>query len=152
MVKKEMLYEGKAKKAYLTDDPDVLLIEYKDDATAFNGLKKGSIANKGIVNNKMSNHMFKLLEKEGIETHYIEEISDRETLVKRVEIVLVEVIVRNLAAGSFTKRLGVPEGTELPVTVLEYSYKSDELGDPIINDYHIAAMQLATKEEMEENC
>jgi phosphoribosylaminoimidazole-succinocarboxamide synthase len=149
MEKKEMLYEGKAKKVYRTDDPDVLRIEYKDDATAFNGLKKGSIANKGVVNNKMSNHIFRLLEKQGIPTHLIQELSDRETDVKRVEIVPVEVIIRNIAAGSFTKRLGVEEGRELPVTVLEYSYKNDELGDPLINDYHIAALELATAEEME---
>ncbi|MFZ5974517.1 MAG: phosphoribosylaminoimidazolesuccinocarboxamide synthase [Bacillota bacterium] len=148
MDKKEMLYEGKAKKVYITDDPDVLRIEYKDDATAFNGLKKGSIANKGVVNNKMSNHIFRLLEKQGIPTHYVQELSERETDVKKVEIVPVEVIIRNIAAGSFTKRLGVEEGRELPVTVLEFCYKNDELGDPLINDYHIAALELATADEM----
>ena len=144
-----MLYEGKAKKVYRTEDPDVLRIAYKDDATAFDGKKKGSIANKGIVNNRMSNHIFRLLEARGIPTHYIKEISDRETLVKRVEIVPVEVIVRNIAAGSFSRRYGVEEGRELPVTVLEYSYKSDELGDPLINDCHIQALELATAEEMD---
>ena len=149
MNRNTMLYEGKAKKVYETDDPDVLRIEYKDDATAFNGQKKGSIANKGVVNNRMSNHIFRLLEARGVPTHYIEEISDRETYVKRVEIVPVEVIVRNIAAGSFSKRLGVEEGKDLPVTVLEYSYKNDELGDPLINDYHIAALELAAPEEMD---
>lgn len=149
MKQNEMLYEGKAKKVYATDDPGVLRIEYKDDATAFNGLKKGSIANKGVVNNRMSNHIFRILEERGIPTHYIKEISERETFVKRVDIVLVEVIVRNIAAGSFSKRLGVEEGKDLPLTVLEYSYKNDELGDPLINDYHIAALELATPEEMD---
>jgi len=148
MDRKELLYEGKAKKVYKTDDPGVLRVEYKDDATAFNGLKKGSIANKGIVNNRMTNHVFRLLEKAGIPTHYIKEISDRETDVKKVEIVPVEVIIRNIAAGSFSKRLGVEEGVELPVTVLEYCYKNDELGDPLINDYHIAALGLATEDEL----
>jgi phosphoribosylaminoimidazole-succinocarboxamide synthase len=148
MDRKELLYEGKAKKVYKTDDPGILRVEYKDDATAFNGLKKGSIANKGIVNNRMTNHIFRLLEKAGIPTHYIKEISDRETDVKKVEIVPVEVIVRNIAAGSFSKRLGVEEGAELPVTVLEYCYKNDELGDPLINDYHIAALRLATEDEL----
>jgi len=148
MDRKELLYEGKAKKVYKTDDPGILRVEYKDDATAFNGLKKGSIANKGIVNNRVTNHIFRLLEKAGIPTHYIKEISDRETDVKKVEIVPVEVIVRNIAAGSFSKRLGVEEGAELPVTVLEYCYKNDELGDPLINDYHIAALRLATEDEL----
>jgi phosphoribosylaminoimidazole-succinocarboxamide synthase len=148
MDRKELLYEGKAKKVYKTDDPGVLRVEYKDDATAFNGLKKGSIANKGIVNNRMTNHVFRLLEKAGIPTHYIKEISERETDVKKVEIVPVEVIIRNIAAGSFSKRLGVEEGVELPVTVLEYCYKNDELGDPLINDYHIAALGLATEDEL----
>ncbi len=148
-VKKEQMYEGKAKKVFRTDDPNCLIVEYKDDATAFNGLKKGTIAGKGVINNKVSNHMFKMLEKQGIKTHYIEELSDRETLVKCVKIVPIEVIVRNIAAGSLSKRLGLPEGTKLASTVLEFSYKNDELGDPMINDYHIAAMKLATKEEMD---
>ena len=146
--KTEQLYEGKAKKVYATDNADYVIVDYKDDATAFNGLKKGTIVGKGVVNNKVSNHMFQMLEKEGIKTHFVEEISDRETIVKRVEIVPVEVIVRNIAAGSISKRLGLPEGQKLGATVLEYSYKNDELGDPMINDYHIAALGLATKEEM----
>ncbi len=149
MKRLEQIYEGKAKKVFLTDNPDHVLVDYKDDATAFNGLKKGTIVGKGVVNNKVSNHMFRMLEQKGIPTHYVEEISERETIVKKVEIVQVEVIVRNIAAGSLSKRLGLPEGTKLPVTVLEYCYKSDELGDPMINDYHIAAMGLATKEEMD---
>lgn len=146
---KEMLYEGKAKKVFRTDDDNLYIVQYKDDATAFNGLKKGTIVGKGIVNNRMSNHMFRLLEKDGIPTHYVEELSERETLVKKVEIVPIEVIVRNIAAGSLSKRLGLPEGTKLHTTVLEYCYKDDELGDPMINDYHIAAIELATKEEMQ---
>ena len=150
MKKLEQLYEGKAKKVFATDDPNVVLVDYKDDATAFNGLKKGTIVGKGVVNNLVSNHLFKMLEKNGIPTHYIEEISDRETLVKKVHIVPLEVIVRNIAAGSLSKRLGLPEGTKLKQTVLEYCYKDDELGDPMVNDYHIAAMELATKEEMEQ--
>ncbi len=146
---KDMLYEGKAKKVFRTDDDNLYIVQYKDDATAFNGLKKGTIVGKGIVNNRMSNHMFRLLEKDGVPTHYVEELSERETLVKKVEIVPIEVIVRNIAAGSLSKRLGLPEGTKLHTTVLEYCYKDDELGDPMINDYHIAAMELATKEEMQ---
>lgn len=146
---KDMLYEGKAKKVFRTDDDNLYIVQYKDDATAFNGLKKGTIVGKGIVNNRMSNHMFRLLEKDGVPTHYVEELSARETLVKKVEIVPIEVIVRNIAAGSLSKRLGLPEGTKLHTTVLEYCYKDDELGDPMINDYHIAAMELATKEEMQ---
>lgn len=149
MKKLEQIYEGKAKKVFNTDNPDIVLVDYKDDATAFNGLKKGTIVGKGLVNNKVSNHMFRMLEEKGIPTHYVEEISDRETLVKKVQIVQVEVIVRNIAAGSLSKRLGLPEGTKMPCTVLEYCYKSDELGDPMINDYHIAALGLATKEEMD---
>jgi len=149
MEKLNQIYEGKAKKVFNTDDPQLVLVDYKDDATAFNGLKKGTIVGKGIVNNRVSNHMFKMLEEKGIPTHYVEQISDRETLVRKVEIVQVEVIVRNIAAGSLSKRLGLPEGTKMPVTVLEYCYKSDELGDPMINDYHIAALGLATKEEMD---
>jgi phosphoribosylaminoimidazole-succinocarboxamide synthase len=147
--KLDQIYEGKAKKVYNTDDPDLVLVDYKDDATAFNGQKKGTIVGKGIVNNRVSNHMFRMLEEKDIPTHYVKQVSDRETLVKKVEIVQVEVIVRNIAAGSLSKRLGLPEGTKLPVTVLEYCYKSDELGDPMINDYHIAALGLATKEEMQ---
>ena len=150
MKQTELMYEGKAKKVYATDDPKYVIVEYKDDATAFNGLKKGTITGKGIVNNRMSNHMFELLEKAGIPTHFVEELSERRTVVKRVEIVPVEVIVRNVAAGSLAKRLGLEEGTQLKSTVLEYCYKNDELGDPMINDYHIAAIGIATKEEMAE--
>ena len=150
MKKLEQLYEGKAKKVFATDDPNVVLVDYKDDATAFNGLKKGTIQGKGVINNRVTNFLMKMLEKNGIPTHFIEEISDRETLVKKVTIVPLEVIVRNIAAGSLSKRLGLPEGTKLKTTVLEYCYKDDELGDPMVNDYHIAAMELATKEEMEQ--
>lgn len=149
MEKTTMLYEGKAKKVFATDDPSSVIVEYKDDATAFNGLKKGTIVGKGVVNNKVSNHMFRMLEAKGIPTHYVEEISDRETIVKKVEIVKIEVIVRNIAAGSLSERIGLQEGTKLPVTVLEYCLKDDDLGDPLINDYHIAALGVATKEEME---
>ena len=148
MEKLKQLYEGKAKKVFETENPDYVIVDYKDDATAFNGLKKGTIVGKGVVNNKVSNHMFAMLEKEGIRTHFVEELSDRETVVKKVEIVPLEVIVRNIAAGSLSKRLGLPEGTKLKTTVLEYCYKNDDLGDPMINDYHIAAMELATKDEM----
>ena len=149
MKKLEQLYEGKAKKVFATDDPDVVIVDYKDDATAFNGLKKGTIAGKGVINNKMSNMMFRIMEQHGIPTHLVEELSDRETAVKKVQIVPLEVIIRNTAAGSFSKRYGVPEGTKLPVTVIEFSYKNDDLGDPLINDYHALAMQLATPEEIE---
>lgn len=147
-MKKEQLYEGKAKKVYATDVYDELIVDYKDDATAFNGLKKGTIEGKGLINNRVTNHLMKMLEEKGIPTHFIKELSDRETLVKRVTIVPLEVIVRNIAAGSLSKRLGLPEGTKLATTVLEYCYKNDDLGDPMINDYHIAAMQLATAEEV----
>ena len=149
MKKLEQIYEGKAKKVYLTDNPDYVIVDYKDDATAFNGVKRGTIVGKGVVNNKVSNHFFQLLEKSGIPTHYVEEISDRETIVKKVEIVPVEVIVRNKAAGSFSKRMGVAEGTELKCTILEYSYKNDDLGDPFINDYYVKALGLATDEELD---
>ena len=137
------------KKVFATDDPDIVIVDYKDDATAFNGLKKGTIAGKGVINNKMSNMMFRIMEQHGIPTHYVEELSDRETAVKKVQIVPLEVIIRNTAAGSFSKRYGVPEGKKLPVTVLEFSYKNDDLGDPLINDYHALAMELATPEEIE---
>jgi phosphoribosylaminoimidazole-succinocarboxamide synthase len=149
MKKLEQLYEGKAKKVFATDNPDVVLVSYKDDATAFNGLKKGQIVGKGIVNNKCTNHLMKMLEKNGIKTHYVEELSDTDTLVKKVSIVPLEVIVRNTAAGSLAKRLGVPEGTVMKQTVLEFSYKNDDLGDPMVNDYHIFAMEWATKEELD---
>ena len=148
MNKLEQVYEGKAKKVFRTEDPDMFIVDYKDDATAFNGLKKGSIAGKGVINNRVTNHLMKLLEKAGIPTHLIQEISPRETLVKKVTIVPLEVIVRNIAAGSLSKRLGLPEGTKLSKTVLEYCYKDDELGDPMVNEYHIDAMGWATKEEV----
>ena len=148
MEKTVQLYEGKAKKVFATTDPDVVLVSYKDDATAFNGLKKGQIAGKGVVNNRCSNFLFKMLEGHGIETHLIEEVSDTDTYVKKVEIVPIEVIVRNIAAGSLSKRIGYPEGTVLKSTVLEFSYKNDDLGDPMINDYHALAMGLATEEEL----
>lgn len=149
MNKGQQIYEGKAKKVFSTDNKDYCIVSYKDDATAFNGIKKGTIHDKGIINNKVSNHLFKLLEKEGIKTHYVEQLSDRETIVKKVEIVPIEVIVRNIIAGSLAKRVGLPEGVKLKTTVLEFSYKNDELGDPMINDYHIAALGLATREEVE---
>lgn len=149
MKKVDLLYEGKAKKVFTTEDPKVLIVDYKDDATAFNGVKKGTIVGKGIVNNRMSNHVFKLLEKEGVPTHFIEELSDRETAVKAVEIVPLEVIIRNVAAGSFSKRLGVEEGTVFKAPTIEFSYKNDELGDPLINSYFAVAMELATWEEIE---
>lgn len=149
MKKLEQLYEGKAKKVFATDDPGVVLVEYKDDATAFNGLKKGTIQGKGVINNRVTNFLMKMLEKNGIPTHYIEEISDRETLVKKVTIVPLEVIVRNIAAGSLSKRLGLPEGTKLKKTVLEYCYKNDDLGDPMVNEYHIAAMGWVSDEDLQ---
>ena len=148
MKKAEQLYEGKAKKVFATDDPSAVIVSYKDDATAFNGLKKGTIVGKGVINNRMTNFLLKMLEKNGIPTHFIEELSDRETLVKRLKIVPLEVIVRNVAAGSLSKRLGLPEGTKLQKTVLEYCYKDDELGDPMVNEYHIAAMGWADDETM----
>ena len=149
MEKKELLYEGKAKKVYTTEDPDVLIVDYKDDATAFNGLKKGTIVGKGVVNNRMTNLVFRKLENEGVPTHFVEELSDRETAVKKVEIVPLEVIIRNVAAGSFSKRLGVPEGTKFKAPTIEFSYKNDDLGDPLINDYFAIAMELATREEID---
>ena len=149
MKKLEQIYEGKAKKVFNTDDPNLVIVDYKDDATSLDGLKKGTIVGKGVVNNLVSNHLFRMLEKNGIETHLVEQINERDSVVRRVSIVPVEVIVRNIAAGSLSKRLGLPEGTKLKSTVLEYCYKNDDLGDPMINDYHIAAMGIATKEEME---
>lgn len=149
MEKKEMLYEGKAKKVYKTDNPEVYLVEYKDDATAGNGAKRGTIRGKGVVNNLVTNHLMRFLETKGIPTHYVEELNDRETLVKKVEIIPLEVIVRNVAAGSLAKRLGMEEGTKLASTVLEYCYKDDALGDPMVNEYHIAAIGAATPEELQ---
>lgn len=148
MEKRELLYEGKAKKVYATDDPQIAIVSYKDDATAFNGLKKGSIEGKGVINNRMSNYLMQLLEKEGIPTHFVQELSDRDTAVRKVSIVPLEVIVRNVAAGSFSKRFGVPEGTVLLRPTLEYCYKNDELGDPMVNDTHIVACGWATEEEL----
>ena len=149
MKKLEQLYEGKAKKVFLSENPDVVIVDYKDDATAFNGEKKGSIAGKGVINNRMSNYMFQVLEAQGVPTHFIEELNDRETAVKKVEIVPLEVIIRNVAAGSFSKRLGVEEGTKLSAPTFEFSYKNDDLGDPLINDYFALALDLATREEID---
>ena len=149
MEKKELLYEGKAKKVYATEDPDVLIVDYKDDATAFNGLKKGTIVGKGAINNRMTNHIFKILETKGVPTHYIEELSDRETAVKKVEIVPLEVIIRNFSAGSFAKKMGMEEGIKFKQPTLEFSYKNDDLGDPFINRYYALALGLATEEEID---
>ena len=149
MQKLEQLYEGKAKKVFRTDDPELLIVDYKDDATAFNGLKKGSIAGKGVINNQMSNRLMAKLEKAGVPTHFVQELSPRETLVKRVSIVPLEVIVRNLSAGSFAKRYGVEEGIVFDAPTIEFSYKNDELGDPLLNSYHALALKLATAEEID---
>ncbi len=149
MEKTVQLYEGKAKKVYATDTEGRYIVSYKDDATAFNGLKKGSIAGKGAINNRVTNYMMKLLEEKGIPTHFVEELNDRETVVKKVKIIPLEVIVRNIAAGSFSKRFGVPEGQKLLCPTLEYCYKDDELGDPMVNDYHILACGWATKEDLD---
>lgn len=148
MKKTVQMYEGKAKKVFATDDENYCIVDYKDDATAMNGLKKGTIMGKGVINNRVTNHLMKLLEKNGVPTHFVEELSDRETLVRKVTIVPLEVIVRNIAAGSLAKRLGLEEGTRMSRTVLEFCYKDDELGDPMINDYHILAMNFATEEEL----
>lgn len=148
MEKKEQMYEGKAKKVFATENPDYCIVSYKDDATAFNGEKKGTIVGKGVVNNRMSNFMFKLLEAKGVPTDYVEELNDRETVLKKVEIVPLEVIIRNKAAGSFSKRFGVPEGTALKCPTLEFCLKDDDLGDPMINDSQIYAIGAATKEEI----
>ena len=149
MTKREQLYEGKAKKVFATDDSELLVVSYKDDATAFNGLKKGTIVGKGVINNRMSNLLMQRLEKAGIPTHFVKELSDRETLVKKVSIVPLEVIVRNIAAGSFSKRYGVEEGFVFDTPTIEFSYKNDVLGDPLMDEYHAIAMKLATKEEIE---
>lgn len=149
MEKRNQLYEGKAKKVFETDNPEMLIVSYKDDATAFNGLKKGTIAGKGVINNRMSNLLMQRLEKSGVPTHFVEELSDRETLVKRVEILPLEVIVRNIAAGSFSKNYGVPEGKVFRAPTLEFSYKNDELGDPLCNGYHAVALGLCSEEELE---
>lgn len=149
MKKTVQLYEGKAKKVWATEDPDVVIVDYKDDATAFNGLKKGTIAGKGVVNNKMSNYLMQILEKKGVPTHFIEELSDRETAVKKVEIVPLEVIIRNRAAGSICKRLGLEEGMDFVCPSIEFSYKDDDLGDPLINGYHAVSCGFATQEEID---
>ena len=148
MEKRKLLYEGKAKKVYRTDDEQLLIVSYKDDATAFNGEKRGTILGKGAINNRVTNHLMQVLEREGIPTHFVRELSDTETLVKKVGIVPLEVIVRNIAAGSLAKRLGLPEGTRMNSTVLEYCYKNDALGDPLVNEYHIFAMGFATRGEL----
>lgn len=149
MEKKEQLYEGKAKKVFATADKDLVIVSYKDDATAFNGLKKGTIEGKGVINNKMSNFLMRILEKEGVKTHFVEELSDRETLVKKVKILPLEVIIRNISAGSFAKRYGVEEGIVFAEPTIEFSYKNDDLGDPLLNEYHAIALGLATKAEIE---
>lgn len=147
--KTEQLYEGKAKKVFATNDENLCIVSYKDDATAFNGLKKGTIEGKGAINNRVTNFLMQMLEKEGIPTHFVKELNDRETIVKKVRIVPLEVIVRNIAAGSLAKRLGIEEGTPMKQPVLEFSYKNDDLGDPMVNDYHILAMEFASQEELQ---
>ncbi len=148
MEKKEQLYEGKAKKVYATDDKNLVIVSYKDDATAFNGLKKGTIEGKGVINNKMSNFLMQILEKEGVKTHFVKELSERETLVKKVKILPLEVIIRNISAGSFAKHYGVQEGIVFDEPTIEFSYKNDDLGDPLLNEYHALALKLATKDEI----
>ncbi len=149
MVKGEQLYEGKAKKVFSTDDPELLIVDYKDDATAFNGLKKGTLRGKGVINNQMSNRLMQMLEKNGVPTHFVKELSERETLVRKVSSVPLEVIIRNTSAGSFEKHYGVEEGIVFDEPTIEFSYKNDELGDPLLNEYHALALKLATKEEIE---
>ena len=149
MEKREQLYEGKAKKVFATDDPNLVIVDYKDDATAFNGAKKGTIVGKGVINNKLTNYLMQVLEKEGVPTHFVEELSERETVVKKVTIVPLEVIIRNISAGSFAKRYGVEEGIVFDQPTIEFSYKNDDLGDPLINSYHALALKLATPEEIE---
>ena len=149
MEKKEQLYEGKAKKVYATEDPEQLIVSYKDDATAFNGQKKGTIAGKGAINNRMSNFLMAMLEKHGVPTHLVQELNEGETVVKKVSIVPLEVIIRNISAGSFSKRYGVAEGIVFEEPTLEFSYKNDDLGDPLINRYHALALKLASREELE---
>ena len=147
--KQEQLYEGKAKKVFATADPEIVIVSYKDDATAFNGLKKGTIVGKGVINNRMSNHMMRKLQAAGVPTHYVEELSDRETAVKKVSIVPLEVIIRNISAGSFAKRFGVEEGIVFDEPTIEFSYKNDDLGDPLMNAYHAVALKAATWEEID---
>ena len=148
MQKTVQLYEGKAKKVYATENEDYVIVSYKDDATAFDGLKKGTIVGKGVVNNRMSNYLMQLLEKEGVKTHFVEELNDRETVVKKVSIVPLEVIIRNISAGSFAKRFGVEEGIVFEEPTIEFSYKNDDLHDPLMNAYHAIALKLATKDEI----
>ncbi|MCR5222590.1 MAG: phosphoribosylaminoimidazolesuccinocarboxamide synthase [Lachnospiraceae bacterium] len=148
MEKRKQMYEGKAKKVYETDDPEIVIVDYKDDATAFNGLKKGSIKGKGVINNQMSNMLMQGLEKKGVPTHFVKELSERETAVKRVEILPLEVIIRNISAGSFSKRYGVEEGIVFDEPTIEFSYKNDDLGDPLLNDDHAIALKLCTREEL----
>lgn len=150
MQKKEQMYEGKAKKVFATDDANLVIVDYKDDATAFNGEKKGTIVGKGAINNVMSNHLFQILEQQGVPTHFVEQISERETIVKKVSIVPLEVIIRNISAGSFAKRFGVEEGIVFDEPTVEFSYKNDDLGDPLMNAYHAIALKLATREEIEQ--
>ena len=149
MEKREMLYEGKAKKVFATEDPELLIVSYKDDATAFNGKKKGTITGNGAINNRVTNFMMQRLEEQGVPTHFVEELNDRETVVKKVEIVPLEVIIRNISAGSFAKRYGVEEGIPFENPTIEFSYKNDDLDDPLINEYHIQALKLATLEEVD---
>lgn len=149
MKKLEQIYEGKAKKVFRTDDPECFIVEYKDDATAFNGLKKGTIAGKGAINNQMTNRLMQMLEKQGVPTHFVEELSQRETVVKKVEIVPLEVIIRNISAGHFAQNYGVEEGIVFDQPTIEFSYKNDDLGDPLINSYHARALKLATQEEID---
>ena len=149
MNKGEQLYEGKAKKVFATEDPELLIVSYKDDATAFNGLKKGTIQGKGVINNRMSNALMRMLETKGVPTHFVEELSERDTLVRKVRIVPLEVIVRNISAGSFAKHYGVEEGIVFDAPTIEFSYKNDELGDPLINEYHALALKLAPREEID---
>lgn len=149
MEKVKLMYEGKAKKVYSTENDNYYIVSYKDDATAFNGLKKGTITGKGVINNKMSNFLMQMLEKNGIPTHFVEEINERDTIVKKVSIVPLEVIIRNISAGSFSKKYGVEEGIVFDEPTIEFSYKNDELGDPLLNSYHALALKLATREEIE---
>lgn len=150
MQKKEQIYEGKAKRVFATEDPNLYIVDYKDDATAFNGQKKGQIIGKGAINNVMSNHIFRLLEKQGVPTHFVEQLSTRETVVKKVTIIPLEVIIRNISAGSFAKRYGVEEGIVFTAPTIEFSYKNDDLGDPLLNDYHALALNLASQEEIDQ--
>ncbi len=148
MIRGEQLYEGKAKKVFATDNPELLIVSYKDDATAFNGLKKGTIQGKGVINNRMSNALMQMLEQRGIPTHFVEELSERDTVVRKAQIVPLEVIIRNISAGSFAKHYGVAEGIVFDAPTIEFSYKNDELGDPLLNEYHALALKLATREEI----